>query len=393
MRKLYIPVIIVIAFCLQNCSTQGPNVQISGKLKTPMPVKVLIADMDVEQLNIIDSTKCNDNGEFSIGLTLGNASLYMLQVGPRPIYLVLKPGDRIAIDIDNTLDNAPYYIQGSTDSRLVQEVITAQERVLDEITAISIEYEKSKANPQNFVATKSKLDSNYAQLLMQHKNYTDKIIRDNPNSLACIFALYQNFGKTSQPLFDKYEDIEIFNFVDSNLSLHYPETPAVKALNRDLTEIKQQLEHKKYSEELIVPGKKAPAFSITTTDSSFLPLSELNGYAVVYFFFAVWNEESVKLARQLNTISNKYKYRKLKVIGISFDTSEEKLKAFINSENMSFPIACDYKFWDSDYVKQFGVRKIPDIILLSPEHFIVNRAIGVPELNTFLEEWRKNGTI
>ncbi len=381
--------VLLFSSLLWNCKNHN-SVRIEGKLKTPVDARIWLGNMHVKNIVAKDSTIVDESGRFSLDFEANEPSLYLLKAGPQSIYLVLKPKDMVNIEIDNTLDETAYYVQGSTDSRLVQELITKQKRVLDEITEISLEYENSKNKPSTFLANKEKLDKRYSELLRKHKSYTENFIAENPGSLACIFALYQNFGRTNQPLFDKIEDFKTFNFVDSCLTANYPTTPAVKALNIDLITIKDQIKYKNYSEKLIEPGKKAPELEVTSINGSALKLSDFDSNPVVYFFFALWNKESVNELIAINDIYKKNRYKGLKVIGISFDKSEERLRSFIEENEILFPIACDFKYWDSEYVTQFGVRKIPDIILLNQDHIIDQKNINPQELNNTLKEWRKN---
>lgn len=380
--------ILFFAVLLTNCKNQNSNVSIEGKLKIPAETNIWLGNMDVDKVIAQDSSSTNAQGEFSLNIQVDVPSLYQLNVGNMPIYLVIKPGDNISIAIDNSISVTSYYVEGSTESRLVQNVVTTQERVLDQITKISLEYEEIKLDPESFSSKKEKLDQSYNELLSNHKSYTEKLIYDNPKSLACIFALYQNFGKTNQALFHKFDDFTIFNFVDSTLSLTYPNTPAVQALNRDVASIRDQIKFKTFSDNLTEPGRKSPEFEIQTLNGNFITLRDFKDKPVVYFFFAVWNKSSVKEALALNELYKKNHYRGLKVIGVSFDSSKDKLQEFIDKHEIAFPIACDYLYWDSKYVMQFGVKKVPDLILLNPNHIIEQRNISTSELTLILKEWR-----
>lgn len=380
-------------FLFFSCNSENANTKIKGSLKIPMDVPVWIGAMGIESVVGIDSTETGADGAFLVNLKIDEPSLYLLTVGPRNIYLVLKPNETLNIEIDNSLNKTTYYVEGSSDSRLVQELIVRQERVMAEITQISLAYEESKNDPETFLEKKTVLDERYNKLLQTHKEYTENLLFNNPESLAAIFALYQNFGRSNQPLFDQFEDFSVFNFVDSCLSLKYPNTPAVQALNRDVTTIRAQLKYKNYAENLIEPGKLAPDFEITLIDSQVTRLSDFKKEPVVYFFFATWNAKSVEELLHLNEIYKRYRYRGLKVIGVSFDSSEEQLSSFIEDNSILFPIACDYLYWESNYVRQFGIRQIPELIFINSNHIIEHKNISTTELNNILTEWRKSNAL
>lgn len=390
MNRQVVLLLLVTMFCYQ-CKVDNNNFIVEGNFKVPVKAEVILGNLGLEEVEITDTSGIDTEGNFKLKGFCTEPSLYVLQFMNESIYLIIKPKDHLQIDIDNTLKKPSYYVNGSSDSRLVRDLFFEQQKVLDQINSLSIEYEKSKHNADNFLTKKAKLDSIYDNLLSDHKIFTEKFIRENPNSLANIFALYQNFGKTSQPLFDQYNDINIFDFVDSTLSSLYPKTSAVIALNKDVTEIKEQISFKKYSESLIQPGRKMPEFNLKSIHGEQLNLEEnFNESVVVLFFFAVWNKTAANEAEKLNEIYKKYKYLGLKVIGVSFDTSKEKLESFLDTNKISFPVVCDYKYWNSEYVKQFGVRAIPDIILVNKNHFVENRNIKTSELIVTFEEWRKS---
>ncbi len=351
----------------------------------------MLGNMGIESIAAIDSASTDEDGKFYLEGSCDAPSLFVLSYLEESIYLIIKPGDEINIEIDNTIKPPSYYVSGSSESRLVREITFEQNKVLNRITQISLAYEDSKRDPATFLTKKMYYDSLYDDLMDKHKAYTVKFIENNPASLANIFALYQNFGRSGQALFDKFEDFEIYNFVDSNLTMLYPKTPAVIALNNDVSEIKDQLEFKTYSENLIQPGRQMPEFSLKSLKGSTLSLTtDFKENSLAIFFFAVWNKSSAEEAKQLNELFKKFYYKGFRIIGISFDSSEEKLSSFIQENEIKFPIVCDYQYWGSEYVKQFGVMNIPDIILLNGNHIIEKRNINSSELKLTLEEWRKN---
>lgn len=388
----YSKVVFFVLICLffWQCGNHKTGFTVTGELESPVTTNLKLMHLGQGSATTVDSVFIDNETYFELAGHNSYPSIYEIPLPDDRIYLIIHPGDNLKIDINNTLNQLSYYVEGSPDSRILQQIIQKQKRVLDTINAISIAYENAKNSDLNYDLVKHRYDSIYDALLQSHKKYTIGFIQENPKSLACIFALYQNFGRTNQPLFDKFDDLDIYNFVDSNLTDIYPETPAVKSLNADVTEMKEQIKHKNYSEKLIQAGTPAPEFEVTTLTDEIISLSDLEDNPVIYFLFAIWNDNSQQMAIELNNIYRKYKYLGLKVIGISFDLSPEKLDIFIESNTISYPVACDFNYWKSDYVTQFGVRAIPDIILLDNNHIIVDRNLSLDEINQTLEEWRKN---
>lgn len=389
-RILFYPAIFLLVLLLTGCNRKKTNFTINGSFKVPIETEIYLGKLGVSEVEPVDSFSVSPEGKFKLRGYDEFPALYVLSFANNSIYIVVKPNDKLNVEIDNALGTLNYYVEGSSDSRLVRDLVFEQEKVLQGIHKISLDYEKSKENPETFIEQKSVFDSLYNNLLSKHKDFTTHFIHENPKSLACIFALYQNFGVKNQPLFDKFEDIEIFNFVDSNLASLYPETPAVIALNRDVTEIKEQIKQKKYSENMFRQGRRAPDFEAISIDTVSVQLSKNIGKAYILVFFASWNKPSSQEAIAVNDLYLKYKSRGLEVVGFSFDKSEQMLNAFVDSNKIAYPVICDYAYWDSKFVTMFGIRAIPEIILLDKNHIVIQRELKSPELILTLEEWRKN---
>lgn len=382
--------LLLVLLSLFSCGSNDAGFKITGSFKKPVDVQVFLSSLGIDAAQLVDSCKTDAESKFLLTGTCSEPAFYMVRFRDENIYLIVKPGDKIKLDIDNTLPVPGYYVEGSTESRLVRELISEQKKVLEEISKISIAYEQSKLVPDTFMEKKAYFDNLYATLIENHKKFTNNFIYSNPTSLATIFALYQNFGKTNQPLYDKFEDLALFNFVDSNLTAIYPNVPAVLALNRDITEIKTQQRHREYAEKILKPGRRFPIFQDTTIQQEYIDIADYNGSPIALFFFASWNKPSKNELLNLQNLQSKYPNSGLKIIGISFDSKPDRLQNFLTENNVQFPVLCDYGYWDSKYVKQFGVRAIPEILLIDKNLVIQSRELDTNELLQILEEWKKS---
>ncbi len=385
----FIPVLCLLI--LAQCGSEsGKSFSVSGDLEYPADFSIKLIYLGIEKAQTIDSTIMKSTRDFNLEGNLKHPGLFLLRIGSvDDIYLVIQPGDKIILDINNSEDGVSYTVEGSVDSRLVNEIMIQNKRVRASITKVSMEYEQSKNNPETFLKEKIRLDSTYDGLIKKHKQQTIDFIKQNSQSLATIFAVYQNFGqRNSQPLFDKYDDLEIYDFVDSCLTPLYPSTDAVIALNRDVTLMKEQIKQKEYSEKVIAPGKHFPDFSLKDISGKTVKLSDYSGEPVIFVFFAVWNEQSVDMVKGLNNMVNQKPYKDQKIVAISFDKSKEKLNDFVKSNQIKFPVICDYNYWDSPLTKQFGVREIPDLLLINKDHITYQRNLLLEELKQTLTEWK-----
>lgn len=298
------------------------------------------------------------------------------------VYLVIHPDDKITIDIDNTSDVISYYVEHSPDSKRIKELTDKQNLLLKQIDELSRAWQ---INPMD-TSIRRKTDSAYVALMLQHKEYTRNFIHESSKSLANILALYQNFGRKSQPLFDRYDDIEIFNFVDSNLVLIYPESAAVKALNREVNESKQQIKQNRYIEKIIAEGRPFPTFKYLAINGDTVKVGLKYNIPVVLFFWASWNPFSTEQLLALNDYAKQNQSNKITIITVSLDTSEKELNTFLSSNNIMLPVICDYAYWDSDIVGRYAVKRIPSSIISSRQGLIVGIDIFEEELYNRITE-------
>jgi peroxiredoxin len=374
--KNTIRLLFVLTVLLLGCRRES-NFKVEGHFRvsdqTPVRLYVLLQ----KTARLVDSVNVTQGNTFSLKGSISLPSIYMLKFfNNQLIYLIIMPGDKLKIDIDNSTPEIYYYVEGSPDSKLVKELIDKQHTVLKQIDQLSLEYEKNLTDS----FARRRIDTAYAKLLKRHKEYTIDFIHRNPNSLANILALYQNFGKKSQALFNKYEDLNAFNFVDSNLVKIYPESEPVKALDRELAEIKDQIAQKKYVENTVVEGRLIPKFAGQTVTNDSILIDPNAGKAYLLYFWASWNPYSVEEFKTVDSLFKTFGKKELEVITISLDPSDEKLNSFIASDSIKEPVICDYKYWDSEIAAIYSVKHIPSVILTNREGIIIAKDIFSDDL-------------
>ena len=231
------------------------------------------------------------------------------------------------------------------------------------------------------------IDSAYFALMQEHRQFSRHFIQDHPGSLANILAIYQNFGRKGTPLFDKYDDLDVFNFVDSMLSPLYPETEAVIALNRSVSEIKYQIQEKTLIEKKVEVGFPMPKAALKSIGGDSIIIGGAENKPVILIFWASWNPYSIEEIHSLQEIFRHYEsINKPEIISISLDSSEEKLLQCIKEQKIVLPVICDYQYWDSNLAAKYVVKRIPTIILADKKGRVIARDIDTGELSTLINE-------
>jgi peroxiredoxin len=374
-----VPGFICLCLLLNSCNRAGFfRIRGSFAVADPTPVELFILNEDTRTL--VDSTHAKDN-DFRLSGPIEQPGIYQLSFfNDQSIYLVLFPGDRIHIDIDNSKSSISYYVENSPESKRVKELVDKQTYVLRQVDQLSKDWELSPADS----VQRRKIDSAYMTIMRDQKEFTEEFIRQSPKSLANIMAIYQNFGRKSQPLFDPYDDFNLFRFIDSNLVASYPLSAPVMALNHEVNKIKDQLKHSKYIKKVVDIGRPLPSLKMQDLKGDTLIIDFIMQKPVLVLFWSTWNPYSVKQLELINDFYSTPDAQKFVVVSVALDTDEMKLKDFVTVHNITVPVVCDLKYWDSELIGRYAVRQIPSTLLSNKEGLIVAKDIFDTELSNQL---------
>jgi peroxiredoxin len=351
-----------------SCNNESSFV-INGNFRKPDPTPIRLYHLLEEGSQLVDSLNLTEGLTFKLKGKIDHPSIYLLKYfNGQSIYLIIFPGDRIKLDIDNTNSELNYYVEGSPDSKMVSELTMKQNLLIRKMEELNKQLIDSSDN----YLLRLKTHLAYSKLFNEHKDYTRNFIYQHPKSLANIMALYQNFGMKSQPLFDRFEDIKIFNFVDSNLVTLYPSSEAVKVLDKEVAETKELIGQKKYLEKSVTEGRALPKFYGVAVSGDTVSIDMNSKKLSLLFFWASWNKYSIAELININKLQNLAGKDNLNVITVSLDNSPGQLNKTLTADSIRVPVVCDYKYWDSEWTARYSIRRIPSTILVNKEGLVIS---------------------
>lgn len=373
-----------IAIFFSGCKFPNDKSKIEGSFQFPVETKLSLYELKQNKAHFIDSVLINNSSLFEFTFDSKYPAFYMLKFfNNEKIYLICHPGEHIEVKIDNNRD-LNYYVEGSSDSKLLRNLIFEQEKAKKSITRLSMKYDKEyqngfKKHPRSYY------DSIYNGILEKHKTFSEEFILSNPNSLASIFALYQDFG-TQKPIyiFDKQDDFHTFAIIDSVLTQKYPNTDAVLALNKDVVEARQRKKYNLSWGKQLKPGIEFPLLELKTIDNRSITAKSLQGKTVVYFVFATWDKINASSVSKINLLYQKYKKNNIEIIGISLDKSMENLQEYLKINKIKFPVVCDLQYWESPLVDKLQVQQLPTVVIVDKNGLVVSNKQKITDIETTL---------
>lgn len=133
-------------------------------------------------------------------------------------------------------------------------------------------------------------------------------------------------------------------------------------------------------------GKKAPSITQFDLEGSPYALSDLQGQYVLVDFWASWcppcREENPKLV----ALYEEFKSKNFEILGISFDSEFENWAKAVKDDNLTWKHISDLQGWNNYASLIYGVKAIPQNILVDPQGIIIGRNLHGDALRAKLME-------
>jgi peroxiredoxin len=194
-------------------------------------------------------------------------------------------------------------------------------------------------------------------------------LKNNSKSPVALYALQQYAGWDIDP--DKVEPL-------------FKALPASQQKLASAVALKDRIDIAKKT----AVGRYAMDFTQNDTLGNPVSLSSFKGKYVLVDFWASWCGPCRAENPNVVKAFNKYKDKSFTVLGVSLDRPNAKdkwLKA-IHDDQLTWSHVSDLKFWDNEVAKQYGIRAIPQNLLIDPQGKIIAKNLSGEELNEKLGE-------
>lgn len=373
MKKLfYLLALPAFAFIIPS----GKQAKIKGYMKLIKPVEwVYLTYRTTDGGLVKDSTRL-DNGEFKFEVKIAEPILASLWIylekeeGKRPkqdiVPLFLEPG-KIEITINDSMRSAK--ITGSKAHKAYLAYLEIQKLVSEKISELSKQY-------MEFNKSKDEAGMKKIQEEMKKVNeemYSTYLI-NNPKSPIALFILKRYVGAWNDVDVTKIEPLF------ASLPASVKEWPSAKDFARQIEATKKTM-----------VGVYAMDFTQNDTLGKPVSLSSFKGKYVLVDFWASWcgpcRKENPNVVKAFNVYNNKG----FTILSVSLDQpgKQQAWLDAIHKDGLTWTHVSDLKYWDNAVAKQYGIKSIPQNLLLDPTGKIIARNIRGEEIQKKLEEFIK----
>lgn len=322
----------------------------------------------IHEISPIDSAEVN-NGTFVFsGITPDTVSVRFISLDKDriPYLFVVEKGEiEMSLDTANNkmivekggeLNQSYRQLRDSIDSFFERGIAMTKERM--ELT------EKNEFGPEDYKKWAAETDN----LLNEIEDRVSAFVRQNSQNQLGEYAFEQ----------DAY-----FLAPEKQLAL-------LPAFRNTYRETEMNVFKKKYMENYIATDKGKPYRDIKGSglDGKTVSLSDFagKGQVVLVDFWASWCGPCREQMPEIKAIYDKYKSKGFVVVGVSLDHCKENWVNATKEEGIEWPQLSNLKAWDEDAAIAYGIRFIPQTVLIDKDGTIIERNLPGQGLEYKLDE-------
>ena len=367
--------VLLAAFSVASCNNNKFTVE--GQISGAKDSVLYFENVGIEGINVLDSVKLSDNGEFSFSEAANQApEFYRLRIADQIINVSIDSTETVQIKGEYPGMASNYTVNGSDNCSKIRELALKQIDLQAKAIALQSNTELGIVKANDSIMT---LINAYKEDVKREYIYKE------PFKAYAYFALFQAIGNylIFNPRTNK-DDIKAFAAVATSWDTYYPHAERGQNLHNIAIEgMKNQRIVEAQNADIQIDANKVQEAGIL--DISLLDnkgqqrnLTDLKGQVVLLDFHIFAMENSPARIIELREIYNKYHAQGLEIFQVSLDPDEH----FWKQQTAALPWVSvrDEDGVNSQRLMLYNVQAVPDFFLIDRGNNLVKRAAQIKDL-------------
>ena len=373
--------VLLAAFSVASCNNNKFTVE--GQISGAKDSLLYFENVGIEGINVLDSVKLSDNGDFSFSEAANQApEFYRLRIADQIINVSIDSTETVQIKGEYPGMASNYTVSGSDNCSKIRELALKQMDLQAKAIALQSNTELGIVKSNDSIMT---LINAYKEDVKREYIYKE------PFKAYAYFALFQAIGNylIFNPRTNK-DDIKAFAAVATSWDTYYPHAERGQNLHNIAIEgMKNQRIVEAQNADIQIDANKvqeAGVLNISLLDNKGQQrnLTDLKGQVVLLDFHIFAMENSPARIIELRELYNKYHAQGLEIFQVSLDPDEH----FWKQQTAALPWVSvrDEEGVNSQRLMLYNVQAVPDFFLIDRGNNLVKRAAQIKDLEAEIKK-------
>jgi hypothetical protein len=360
---------LLFAFFAAGCQNND-TVIVNGTIESPKGKYMKLWRVDIDKTEALDSVKIKSNGSFRFRFSVNQSNFFQVGYSSTEfITLIIHPGDKILLGFKGSFLHRDYTVSGSDDSekvRLLDARLRETKRELDSLRTAHAALSGDTAGDK----TAASIEEKVVDVINDQRNFSIDFILKNLSSLSSIVALYQKFNEEAYVLYET-RDLQLMKLLSDTLSVRYPESQQVKAMEEDLKRELNNMQVRQFSR--MVERMESTELNPDLTDitGKRIALSSLRGKYVLLTFWSVESPDCIRNNLELKELYRTYNRRGFEIYQINIDADVDRWRAAVRFDELPWISVREDDPSNPKYAHIYNVQALPANYLYDPQGEII----------------------